>query len=66
MASQYGSEAPVSDWSKRLVCSICGSHLLAPAGEAGLAHLQLGDVGADRDVALATGPAGTVYLCHPS
>ena len=47
-----------------------GSHsdvarLLAPAGEAGLAHLQLGDVGANRDVALATGAAGTVYLCHP-
>jgi hypothetical protein len=47
-----------------------GSHadvarLLAPAGEVGLAHLQLGGVGADRDVALATGAAGTVYLCHP-
>jgi hypothetical protein len=47
-----------------------GSHadvarLLAPAGEAGLAHLELGGVGADRDVALATGAAGTVYLCHP-
>jgi hypothetical protein len=47
-----------------------GSHadvarLLAPAGEAGLAHLQLGSVGANRDVALATGAAGTVYLCHP-
>jgi hypothetical protein len=47
-----------------------GSHadvarLLALAGEAGLAHLELGGVGADRDVALATGAAGTVYLCHP-
>jgi hypothetical protein len=47
-----------------------GSHadvarLLAPAGEAGLAHLQLGGVGAHREVALATGAAGTVYLCHP-
>jgi hypothetical protein len=47
-----------------------GSHLdmpriLAPAGEAGLAHLQLADVGAERDIALATGEAGTVYLCHP-
>ena len=41
------------------------AHLLAPAGEAGLANLQLGGVGADRDVALATGAAGTVYLCHP-
>jgi hypothetical protein len=47
-----------------------GSHvdmarLLAPAGEAGMAHLQLADIGAKRDVALATGEAGTVYLCHP-
>ena len=47
-----------------------GSHfdiarLLAPAGEAGMAHLQLTDVGAKRDTALATGEAGTVYLCHP-
>lgn len=47
-----------------------GSHfdmarLLAPAGEAGMAHLQLTHVGAERDVALATGEAGTVYLCHP-
>ena len=47
-----------------------GSHvdmarLLAPAGEAGMAHLRLADVGADRKVVLATGEAGTVYLCHP-
>lgn len=47
-----------------------GSHvdmarLLAPAGEAGMAHLQLAQVGAERDVALATGEAGTAYLCHP-
>ena len=47
-----------------------GSHadvarLLAPAGEAGMAHLNLAQLGAERDVALATGPAGTVYLCHP-
>lgn len=47
-----------------------GSHfdmarLLAPAGEAGMAHLQLADVGVEREVALATGEAGTVYLCHP-
>jgi hypothetical protein len=47
-----------------------GSHfdmarLLAPAGEAGMAHLQLTDVGAEREIALATGEAGTVYLCHP-
>jgi Phytanoyl-CoA dioxygenase (PhyH) len=47
-----------------------GSHfdmarLLAPAGEAGMAHLQLADVGAEHEVVLATGEAGTVYLCHP-
>jgi hypothetical protein len=47
-----------------------GSHvdmarLLAPAGEAGMAYLQLAEVGAQREVALATGEAGTVYLCHP-
>jgi Phytanoyl-CoA dioxygenase (PhyH) len=47
-----------------------GSHfdmprILAPAGEAGMAHLRLSDVGAERDIALATGEAGTVYLCHP-
>jgi hypothetical protein len=47
-----------------------GSHfdvarLLAPAGEAGMAHLQLADVGAERKVVLATGEAGAVYLCHP-
>ena len=30
-----------------------------------MAHLQLTHVGAERDVALATGEAGTVYLCHP-
>jgi hypothetical protein len=47
-----------------------GSHfdiarLLAPAGEAGMAHLKLADVGAERNIALATGEAGTVYLCHP-
>ena len=47
-----------------------GSHLdmarlLAPAGEAGLSHLMLDHVGEDRPQALATGEAGTVYLCHP-
>lgn len=47
-----------------------GSHkdiapLLAPAGEAGMAHLWLEHVGEERPLALATGPAGTVYLCHP-
>jgi hypothetical protein len=47
-----------------------GSHLdmarfLAPAGEAGMSHLVLDQMGADRPQALATGEAGTVYLCHP-
>ncbi|MGY4404517.1 hypothetical protein ACVIYL_005320 [Bradyrhizobium sp. USDA 3315] len=47
-----------------------GSHwpmarYLAPAGEAGRARMVLDDVGADCEVALATGEAGTVYLCHP-
>jgi hypothetical protein len=49
-----------------------GSHrdiarALAPAGEAGLSHGELDRVGAalDRPLALATGEAGTVYLCHP-
>jgi hypothetical protein len=47
-----------------------GSHfdmarLLYPAGEARMAHLHLHDIRTDRDVALATGEAGTVYLCHP-
>jgi hypothetical protein len=30
-----------------------------------MAHLQLADVGAERDIAFATGETGTVYLCHP-
>ena len=30
-----------------------------------MAHLQLGELGAHREVALAIGAAGTVYLCHP-
>ena len=30
-----------------------------------MAHLWLGHVGEDRPLALATGQAGTVYLCHP-
>ena len=51
-----------------------GSHrdvarLLAPAGEAGLTLREMaaaGFGGSDaRPVAAATGPAGTVYLCHP-
>jgi hypothetical protein len=47
-----------------------GSHLdmaryLAPAGEAGMSHLVLDRMGAGRPEVLATGEAGTVYLCHP-
>jgi len=47
-----------------------GSHkdmarLLEPAGEMGMSRLHLEHVGADRPLALATGQAGTVYLCHP-
>jgi hypothetical protein len=46
-----------------------GSHfdvarLLKPAGDAGMSRLRL-DVTANRPQALATGEAGTVYLCHP-
>jgi hypothetical protein len=49
-----------------------GSHLdmarlLEPAGEAGMSHPMLDQLGAalNRPEALATGEAGTVYLCHP-
>jgi len=47
-----------------------GSHFdmaryLAPAGESGMSHMELSSMGADKPVALATGEAGTVYLCHP-
>jgi phytanoyl-CoA dioxygenase PhyH len=49
-----------------------GSHLdiarlLEPAGEAGMSHAMLDQLGAalHRPEALATGEAGTVYLCHP-
>jgi hypothetical protein len=45
------------------------AHQLAPAGEAGLTLGQLAADGfagsAGRSEALATGPAGTAYLCHP-
>jgi hypothetical protein len=53
-------------------CIKIGSHRdvarrLEPAGEAGLSLAQLGRFGTalDRPLALATGDAGTVYLCHP-
>lgn len=50
-----------------------GSHLdvprlLAPHGEAGLSFMELAErlpAPEARSLALATGPAGTVYLCHP-
>jgi hypothetical protein len=51
-----------------------GSHLdvprlLEPAGERGLSYLELAErldaSTLDRPLALATGEAGTVYLCHP-
>jgi hypothetical protein len=47
-----------------------GSHMdmarfLEPAGEAGRSHMVLDGMGADRPEVLATGDAGTVYLCHP-
>lgn len=50
-----------------------GSHrdvarILEPAGEAGLTFMELAgklEATAERPVALATGEAGTVYLCHP-
>ena len=42
--------------------------LLEPAGEPGLSFMELGArlaCTAARPVALATGEAGDVYLCHP-
>ena len=50
-----------------------GSHAdvaraLQPEREAGLAFMELAgklDAMPEREIALATGPAGTVYLCHP-
>jgi len=49
-----------------------GSHrdvarLLEPAGEGGMSNAMLGRLGEkiDRPEVLATGRAGTVYLCHP-
>lgn len=53
---------------------LLGSHLdvpklLAPAGEEGLSFMDLAQKfeasSLNRDLALATGEAGTVYLCHP-
>jgi len=52
---------------------LTGSHLdvarmLAPHGDAGLTFMELAKqlvIPDDRPMALATGKAGTVYLCHP-
>lgn len=52
---------------------LTGSHrdvarLLAPHGEEGLTFISLAQklsIPGDRAIALATGKAGTVYLCHP-
>lgn len=54
-------------------CIRIGSHLdvvriLEPAGDRGMSFLELAeklDVTAARQQVLATGTAGTVYLCHP-
>jgi Phytanoyl-CoA dioxygenase (PhyH) len=47
-----------------------GSHfdiprLLLPFGEGGTSQMELTETGKDRPVVLATGEAGTVFLCHP-
>jgi hypothetical protein len=53
---------------------LVGSHLdvprlLEPAGEAGLSFIELAEkfipTTLNRPISLATGKAGTVYLCHP-
>jgi hypothetical protein len=53
----------------RLGSHLTVARLLAPAGEEGLSMMELSKL-ADRETegmpeATATGPAGTVYLCHP-
>ncbi|HEY2930330.1 MAG TPA: phytanoyl-CoA dioxygenase family protein [Acidobacteriota bacterium] len=61
----HQDDAPTRIW--------VGSHLdvpqlLEPAGDAGLSYLELAaklDTPKDQEIALATGAAGTVYLCHP-
>lgn len=64
------SDVGVKDAPTRL---LSGSHLdipplLAPYGEKGLSFLELSSKLGDtlqRKVVLATGSAGTIYLCHP-
>ena len=41
------------------------ARFLEPAGEFGMADMKLDRMSADRPMTLATGEAGTVYLCHP-
>jgi hypothetical protein len=38
---------------------------LEPGGDSGMSHMSLNEMSADRPIAMATGEAGTVYLCHP-
>ncbi len=62
----------VSEWDAPTRIRV-GSHLdvarlLEPAGEAGLSFMELAERlprMPAREEVLATGPAGTVYLCHP-
>jgi hypothetical protein len=64
------SDIDIDDAPTRI---LAGSHhdipsLLKPAGEAGLSFLELAQkltTTLDRQLVYATGPAGTVYLCHP-
>lgn len=65
------SDVEINDAPTRI---LVGSHLdvpklLAPAGEEGLSFMALAQQfeasSLNRDIALATGEAGTVYLCHP-
>ncbi len=64
------SDTDVQDAPTRI---LVGSHLdvprlLEPAGEAGLSFMELAQrfgLSLSRPVSLATGKAGTVYLCHP-
>ncbi|MFN7115725.1 MAG: phytanoyl-CoA dioxygenase family protein [Saprospiraceae bacterium] len=65
------SDVDIADAPTRI---LVGSHLdvpklLAPAGEEGLSFMALAQQfeasSLNRELALATGEAGTVYLCHP-
>jgi hypothetical protein len=64
------SDIDIEDAPTRI---LVGSHLdipslLKPAGDEGLSFIELAQkltTTLDRKIAHATGPAGTVYLCHP-